>query len=205
MPGANHTKMALAQSLQDLMNTMPLEKISVNDIVEHAGMGRNTFYYHFEDKYDLVNWYFQTGMTHFLASRMNFGSWEDMLNSAEEYFRENRVFYTNALSYTGQNSLRSYIFDFVREIFAQRAQDCTAQEQDPLSSADLRFLGDFLAGGLMGILQQWVDHGMKEHITDYYHGMQRICSTPLLQQFFQLEDEELAHPGHVVPGDASAE
>ena len=53
MPRSNQTKRLLAQSLMDLMTTTPLEKISVNDIVDHAGVGRNTFYYHFEDKYDL--------------------------------------------------------------------------------------------------------------------------------------------------------
>ena len=52
MPRSNQTKRLLAQSLMDLMMTTPLEKISVNDIVDHAGVGRNTFYYHFEDKYD---------------------------------------------------------------------------------------------------------------------------------------------------------
>ena len=65
MPRSNQTKQLLAQSLQELMATAPLEKISVNDIVDHANVGRNTFYYHFEDKYDLVNWYFQSGITRF--------------------------------------------------------------------------------------------------------------------------------------------
>ena len=54
MPRSNQTKRLLAQSLMDLMTTTPLEKISVNDIVDHAGVGRNTFYYHFEDIYALL-------------------------------------------------------------------------------------------------------------------------------------------------------
>ena len=41
MPRSNQTKRLLAQSLMDLMTTTPLEKISVNDIVDHAG-GRAT-------------------------------------------------------------------------------------------------------------------------------------------------------------------
>ena len=56
MPRSNQTKRLLAQSLMDLMTTTPLEKISVNDIVDHAGVGRNTFYYHFEDIPDLIHW-----------------------------------------------------------------------------------------------------------------------------------------------------
>ena len=38
MPRSNQTKRLLAQSLMDLMMTTPLEKISVNDIVDHAGV-----------------------------------------------------------------------------------------------------------------------------------------------------------------------
>ena len=105
MPRSNQTKRLLAQSLMDLMMTTPLEKISVNDIVDHAGVGRNTFYYHFEDKYDLVNWYFQSGVTQFLVERSAYASWNALLEAVEDYLLENKVFYCNALAYTGQNSL----------------------------------------------------------------------------------------------------
>ena len=85
MPRSNQTKRLLAQSLQEIMATTPLEKISVNDIVDHAGVGRNTFYYHFEDKYDLVNWYFQNGITGFLVERSAYSSWDAMLDAIVDY------------------------------------------------------------------------------------------------------------------------
>ena len=85
MSRTNKTKELLAQSLTELMVTTSLEKISVNDIVEHAGVGRNTFYYHFEDKFDLVNWYFQSGATQFLVTRGHYASWSTLLTDLEEY------------------------------------------------------------------------------------------------------------------------
>lgn len=90
MPRSNQTKQLLAQSLQELMATAPLEKISVNDIVDHANVGRNTFYYHFEDKYDLVNWYFQSGITRFLVELSAYSSWNALLAALEAYFLETR-------------------------------------------------------------------------------------------------------------------
>ena len=113
MPRSNQTKQLLAQSLQELMATTPLEKISVNDIVDHANVGRNTFYYHFEDKYDLVNWYFQSGITRFLVELSAYSSWNALLAALETYFLENKVFYCNALAYNGQNSLQQYMFDYL--------------------------------------------------------------------------------------------
>ena len=143
MPRSNQTKQLLAQSLQELMATTPLEKISVNDIVDHANVGRNTFYYHFEDKYDLVNWYFQSGITRFL----------------EAYFLENKVFYCNALAYNGQNSLQQYMFDYLRSIFEQNAR-----ELNPDANAEeTRKIGQFFAGAMMGILIPWVLSGMKSN------------------------------------------
>ena len=60
MSGSLVTKQALANSLKELMNTQGFSKISVKDIVEKCGMNRKSFYYHFKDKYDLVNWIFYT-------------------------------------------------------------------------------------------------------------------------------------------------
>lgn len=158
MSRTNKTKNLLAKSLTELMASMPLEKISVNDIVEHAGVGRNTFYYHFEDKFDLVNWYFQSGVTQFLVERGHYASWPDLLCDLEIYLRENRTFYTNALAYTGQNCLREYIFHYTSALFAQRM----AASNPGSTEADQRFVGDFLSGALMGILLPWVQGGMRE-------------------------------------------
>ena len=159
MPRSNQTKQLLAQSLQELMVTTPLEKISVNDIVDHANVGRNTFYYHFEDKYDLVNWYFQSGITRFLVERSAYSGWDAMLAALEAYFLENKVFYCNALAYNGQNSLQQYMFDYLRSIFEQNAR-----ELNPDTSAEeVCRIGQFFAGAMMGILIPWVFSGMKSN------------------------------------------
>ena len=60
MPDANITKSALARALKRLMAEKDFQKISVTDICEKCGMNRKSFYYHFKDKYDLMNWIFYT-------------------------------------------------------------------------------------------------------------------------------------------------
>lgn len=162
MPRSNQTKRLLAQSLQELMVNTPLEKISVNDIVDYAGVGRNTFYYHFEDKYDLVNWYFQSGITQFLVERSAYSSWEAMLDAIVEYLQQNKVFYCNALAYNGQNSLQQYIFEYMCSIFRQRVKEMvpTVSEEDSLN------VGRFYAGALMGVMIPWAMGGMKTQMLD---------------------------------------
>ena len=53
---SNITKRALEQSLKNLLLKKPLTKITISDITADCGMNRMTFYYHFKDIYDLVEW-----------------------------------------------------------------------------------------------------------------------------------------------------
>ena len=50
------TKRALEASLKELLRHKPLDKITVSDLTDHCGVNRMTFYYHFKDIYDLVEW-----------------------------------------------------------------------------------------------------------------------------------------------------
>lgn len=187
MSRTNKTKLLLAQSLMELMETTPLERISVNDIVDQAGVGRNTFYYHFEDKFDLVNWYFQSGITQFLVEHGHYSNWPELLWDMESYFRENKVFYTNALAYTGQNCLMDYIFHFASDLFAQRM----ALSNPRASEREQRFAGDFLAGALMGILIPWLRGGMRgPGLSDTYDCLRTLCTGSIMQILgYDLSDE----------------
>lgn len=50
------TKRALAASLKKLLAEKALDRITVTDLTEDCGVNRQTFYYHFRDIYDLVEW-----------------------------------------------------------------------------------------------------------------------------------------------------
>lgn len=166
MPRSEITKQLLTQSLKELMETTPFEKISVNDITEHAGVGRNTFYYHFQDKYDLVNRYFQMGATHFLVERSGTSNWQSVLAGIEAYFRENKEFYSSALQYTGQNSLQDYIYDFIRALLSQ----CLKERCPGMDKAETHFIIDFIAGGAISVIGNWVKDGMPDRDEEHNAG-----------------------------------
>lgn len=56
--GESGGKYRLAEAVKQLMGRQSLEDITVKEITGEAGVSRQTFYRHFLDKYDLVNWYF---------------------------------------------------------------------------------------------------------------------------------------------------
>ncbi|MFC2821942.1 MAG: TetR/AcrR family transcriptional regulator C-terminal domain-containing protein [Sphaerochaeta sp.] len=105
MADSNITKRALAASVKKLMEEIPFEKISIADICERCNMNRKSFYYHFRDKYDLINWIYDVEFLR--ISKPNAFS-EQWMMALCNYLYENRTFYRKALKIKGQNSFRDH-------------------------------------------------------------------------------------------------
>lgn len=52
--------MLLAESFKELACQQPIEKITIKAVTDKAGVIRPTFYNHFQDKYELLEWIIQT-------------------------------------------------------------------------------------------------------------------------------------------------
>ena len=49
-----YTRMALEDSLIELMTKKPISKITIKELCENADINRTTFYSHYSDQYDLL-------------------------------------------------------------------------------------------------------------------------------------------------------
>lgn len=154
MADSNITKNALAVSMKKLMEKKPFSKISVGDICEDCGMNRKSFYYHFRDKYDLVNWIFYVDF----IERMDWSScrneW-DMLEAFCSHFYRERLFYQNALQVEGQNSFREYFCGMLRPVLMLLTQNLVEEGRKK------EFYIAFLCEGVLGELVYWLREGSK--------------------------------------------
>jgi len=113
MSEAKITERALARAMKELMTERPFAKISIQDICSRCGISRKSFYYHFRDKYDLVNWIFYTEFLSLIADKEYDDGWQ-YLTDVCQYLDQNRRFYINALSVDGQNSFQEYFYEVSR-------------------------------------------------------------------------------------------
>lgn len=70
------TKQTIQQSFRQLLLAKSLDKISVRDIVEDCGLNRNTFYYYYEDIYDLFDDYLDVQMHEAFLALSAGSSWD---------------------------------------------------------------------------------------------------------------------------------
>ncbi len=146
---SNITKRALAAALKELMKTKPFSKISVSDICEACDMNRKSFYYHFKDKYDLVNWIYYTECVTALKEKDYRTGW-DLLEDLCAYFYENRSFYRKTLYVDGQNSFSEYFRDIIVAIISS--------DMDKLFDRDdaFQFHVNFYTDAFLCAIKRWL-------------------------------------------------
>lgn len=64
-------KAAVADALLELIRRKDADKITVKDLVEVCGISRQTFYYHFKDIVDVVEWAAQQGVQRLVRESLN--------------------------------------------------------------------------------------------------------------------------------------
>lgn len=150
---SNITKRALAAALRELMDEEPFEKIQVAHICERCDMSRKSFYYHFKDKYDLVNWIFDTEIIPVVRRAIvseQCVKWLQLLSEGCAYFYENRAFYRKALKIEGQNSLVDHFREFIQPILRLRLTELVGD------LADDAFTVDFFTDAVVCSLVRWL-------------------------------------------------
>ena len=80
----NSTKTDIKEAFMTLLNKKPFDKITVKEIVEECGINRNTFYYHYEDIYDLLQSVLDDEVQAAMQSVDGFTSWENGFLKAAE-------------------------------------------------------------------------------------------------------------------------
>lgn len=166
------TKNALAHSLKDLMEHIPLNKISVKHLVDDCGLNRQTFYYHFQDIFDLLGWIYKTEAVESIAKYRSYSTWTDGFYRIFCYIEQNKAFCCNTLDSLGRNHLDVYLYEVTYDLIMGVINELSVGME--VSSDDKHFIANFYTLAFTGLAIQWMREGMKEkpnHIIEKLSGL----------------------------------
>ncbi len=153
------TKEALGAALKELLAEKPIEKITIKDIVSICGVNRQTFYYHFNDVYDLLEWVFEEDANWVLPKEVVYEHWRDDVMVFFDYLRDNSAF---ALRVYNSNT-RTYMLRF----YKRKLKECItsfaviASRGMNIDHEDFEFCVEYYSNQVIGLISQWLDNGMR--------------------------------------------
>ena len=113
------TKDLLTASFRELVLQIPFEKITIKMITDGAGVIRPTFYKHFQDKYEVLEWILKTEIKDKIQVLMDNNMEEDIFRLLCNCLEKDYAFYRKAYEITGQNSFEELMSDYIYHLFLQ--------------------------------------------------------------------------------------
>jgi probable dihydroxyacetone kinase regulator len=168
------TKKALAESLKALMSSKTLNKISVREVAENCGLNRQTFYYHFQDIYELLAWTIDHDVVYMIKEPDHFLSWQDAGIYLLRYIRSNPSLSLSILNSIGRDALRRFYYKDAYSIcirFLKENLEGIVYEEN-----DFQHLAHFYSISFSSLLEDWVKSGMKRSPEEEIHNLELIVS-----------------------------
>ena len=154
------TKRALEQSLKNLLLKKPLTKITVGDITEDCGINRMTFYYHFKDIYDLVEWSCPEDAKRALEEKKTYDTWQQGFLQIFKAVQENKPFILNVYRCVHREQVEKYLQPLVDQLLLnvinEEAAGITVRDEDK------QFIAQVYSYMFIGLMLDWIKDDMRE-------------------------------------------
>lgn len=152
------TKKAMVVALKQLLTEKPFNKITVLDITNFCEINRMTFYYHFKDIYDLLEYGVMSEFA--IVKEANDITWQEQMKSIFNIALNDKSFLINAYHSLGRDKIETYLSDIVFNL----TYNVVEKESEGMSVSieDKKFIAEFYKYALIGIVLDWVKNNMKE-------------------------------------------
>lgn len=154
-PISTRSKRLIVAALMQLMKEIPFSKITIRDIVNCAGLTRQTFYHNFESKEDVLVYKLDSlfaGFFSYLAEK-KIADCESIIWFYFRYWQRNIDFLTllinNNLTYIIKHRYPEY-FKMIRVLFL---------DDKDISELEKQYVISFIGGAVINLLEAWVATG----------------------------------------------
>ena len=165
----------LAESFKELALKQPIEKITIKEITDKAGVIRPTFYNHFQDKYDLLEWIIDKELLEPVEPLV-------LLFSGIEREKE---FYTKASRLEGQNSFGSIAQSCVERVLLQVIKGQAEGRKSRYVWLTPERIAEYYAQSMCYVVITWIKSGMtisSKELAEIYNYMIKRSMTDILTE-----------------------
>lgn len=168
---SNATKVALEAALKRELASKPFKDITISDLANDCGISRMTFYYHFKDIYDLLEWSCLRDAREALAGKKTYDTWQEGLQQIFEAVLENRPLILNVYRNVGRDQIEGFLYQLTYELLLGVVRETRVE----IPAEDQEFVAHLYKYAFVGVMLDWIGQGM----TADYREITRKISTAL--------------------------
>lgn len=160
---ADYTKKMIMENLINLLNRMPLNKITVGKLAEECGINRNTIYYHFKDLNQIIDTIFEIRLKRVLNESDNI-SWEDSFIEEMQFAIDNKTAIFHIYNSISRKTLSDYLYNKSGQIMRTYVEN--VDKEIHAKKDDKEIVIKFFQSAITDLIIRWLNSGMDEDIEE---------------------------------------
>lgn len=163
---AKLTEKAILQTFDDMIHEMPFEKITVSALVARCGISSNTFYYHYQDIYALVDAWLGGRLKKYARDAYLTDDWKSVLKNCVRELQKNPKVVSHLFNSISRGRMERYIFQVLEPAVYQMIWERVAQKH--VSEQTQHMLVSAFCYSLCGFILKFIYEGMKADIDEMF-------------------------------------
>ena len=157
---SDFTKNALENSLKKMLLKKSVNKITISDLTKDCGINRMTFYYHFHDIYELIEWSCVEDAKKAIKEKKTYDTWQEGFYQIFEAVLENKPFIMNVYRNVSKEHIENFLYELtynlMMNVINEKSKDISVKEEDK------KFIATFYKNAFVGLMLDWIKDDMKE-------------------------------------------
>lgn len=155
------TKQLLADSFKELvLSNNHIDKITIKDITDKADVIRSTFYNHYQDKYELLEWIIYDELIKPILPLFQAGYIKEGMILIFTNIRKEKEFYLHASRLEGQNSFASISQALIQHILLEYIHSKVGAHAYFHNWMPPDMIAEYYARSIRFLIIKWIQTGM---------------------------------------------
>lgn len=171
------TKQVIAESFIELVEEKPIESITINDITNKCGLNRQTFYYHFADIYDLIEWILLESTVKVIGKNKTYKTWKEGYLDLYYFCLKHKKLIIYGYNSINRRQVEKFLYTVAFHLLMNVANELCLNIK--IREEDKVYIVNFYKFAFVGILCEWIDSGMREEPKQIVAKLEKLISGDL--------------------------
>ncbi|AVK63810.1 dihydroxyacetone kinase transcriptional activator DhaS [Lactobacillus sp. CBA3606] len=154
------TEQRLSQALVVELQQTPVDKITIQTLVANCGLTRQTFYNHFADIYELVEWTAKTATAKSLTNVADYDNWQQGFLNVMLTIQANQYLVLNTYASAYRDVLEKYIYTVLYQYILVVVERQAAGMH--VAAKHKAFIAHFYSLAFIALIFEWLKDGLKD-------------------------------------------
>ena len=186
------TKVAMSNALKEQLKKKKLSKITINDIASACNISRMTFYYHFQDIYDLTEWTLEEAAGRAIGENRTYESWQQGFEGLLRELQANQTLILNIYRSMDREMIERYLLKKAESLLMPVVEH--ESPGLPVNEENKRRVAIFYSYAFLGVLMEWIGKGMAAPPREVVKMVSAIVQGDFRNSLENLGKLETQHP-----------